>query len=596
MMSDNLIPKIKDDEWFANLIERRLEENKNCENESYRRMNEAVLESAIDFRLKYLNSMKSDSRKDMIKRIMEICKQNGFIPQYESSGAPAFNANEVKLSPDGKFVACLNAHNVILLPAKELPLTWIKVTHPERMAWKTNVSFSPDLSKIAILYRVYNRNQDNEQYTDLQIWDIAEIKILKSEKVFHQSNAISWSADGNRIAYQKQENEICIYDFSDGKEILSIQQSASAICLDDSGTEILLLDWDIKIINIESQEEKFKEKAPISLHNPEPLFKNGYFYVLTDGEVLKIKEKMERIELDDVISPEYFDVRRRSLKNFHLKIENENVIMYDHFSEYILSDTLEVKKIRKDSYVPINQNKVRQEQEKRISAREEIKIGQTTYITYSNLIIGFEIAEEKETYVKYNYRKYIFDSLPENFWDKLVIHESIKQYEKVSADNLDGEFQAFRDSFSDVERAPFKKGEVYLRQTGEAVLIKDTSLFIDLFSIRSSFIKKIESDDPSNEYYLDEKDNLYCVNPSSRNVEKIADNASSSDFQLDKITRISGSSWPKIYIIEKESLGFGKCQLTIFIQSAPMQKIAPMTGVCPSHSHNVCIFSGKIYW
>jgi len=74
MPKESLIAKIKDDEWFVSLIERRLRENKECEDETERRMNEIALISSIDFRLKYLNSMTSDSRKEMIQKILKICK------------------------------------------------------------------------------------------------------------------------------------------------------------------------------------------------------------------------------------------------------------------------------------------------------------------------------------------------------------------------------------------------------------------------------------------------------------------------------------------------------------------------------------------
>lgn len=613
-MSDNLIPKIKDDEWFLKLIERRLEENKGCEDDSHRQMNELALMSAIDFRLKYLNSMTSLARKNISQKIMDVCRQRGFIPQYESSGAPVFTGNEIKLSPDGKFIACFDfGSSITLLPTKEF-FVWTKLINHEKEKNMSisAVSFSPDSSKIAILY--WNSQLKNG---NLQIWDIAELSLLISEIVdeYVTEKTLSWSTDSRRITYQKKEKEICVYDFVDKKTIY-LDHSAPAVCLNDCGTKILLLNGSyggrkgtIVELDVESGKELLNKEAEVSLWNPEPLFKNGQFYVLTAGVILKIGEEIvEIIEPDSVISPLNFK-NKSNFRDFKLEIENENLIInanaWHEKLDYIISDTLDVKQIRilpewlKDMNVKANKSKINEitsDLKKRYNDLNYKEAGdnQTVYITNSDSIIGFELAYEDETIIKWNYREYVFEDQPTFNRFQKVPPEFMEEYEKISADNLDSKFQ--KENRFGIYPKDHENRKMYFRETGETVTIKDASL-IKFVTFNNHEYKKIKADDPSKEYYLDGENNLYCVNPFSKSVVKIAENEPIFDCSLNEI-KITGSDWPKIYVIGKEtSLIIGESQpKKVFIQSAPMQKIVPINSIIPSSINSICIFSNKIYW
>jgi|GEM_PF-5309688 hypothetical protein len=669
-MSENLIPKIKDDEWFLKLIERHFEKNKRCEDDSHRQMNELALMSAIDFRLKYLNSMTSDARKGMSKKIMDVCRQNGFVPQYGSSGAPAFTGDKVKLSPDGKIIACFDiGGSITIIPTKEF-FVWAKLFRHEKEKRISDISFSPDSSKIAILY--WNDHLKNRS---LWIWDIAELRVLISEEVdeYITEKTLSWSADSRKIAYQKKETEVCVYDFID-KKTVSLNQSAPSICLNDCGTKILLLNGcyvgrkgTIVVLDVESGEELLNEKAEISLWKPEVLFKNGQFYVLTAGVILKIEEKkVEIIEPDEAISPLNFK-NHEFCGNFELKIENENRIINANTGieklNYIISDTLDVKQIRSfpelsmymdtkaDDLEEIDEIISNLKEKHIILNYEETRDNQTVYITDSNSIIGFELADEGETYIKWNYREYTLEDCPTFHRFQTVPSKLMESYEKISVNNLDGPFQT-HNRFS-LSPTNYKR-KLYFRETGETVTIKDSSeikfiAFENLERMKNAFRKKtdgekiayivdavniseqiyhlpargqeekemvilsknsndvdiisiphgnrIETDDPSKEYYLDKKNNLYCVDPFSKSVVQIAENEPTSDCPLNEISYIAGFDWPKIYVTEEEANREMEDQpKQVFIQLAPMQKITIMNDINLSSVNNICIFSEKIYW
>jgi len=535
-----------------------------------------------------------------------------------------------------------------------------------------DVAFSPDSSKIAILYT-----------TSLHIWDISELRfqILDNVELLTTVNTISWSADSKRIAYVKQKNEqekeICVYDIHEKQSVLSlpISYSVSTTCLDSHGTRILLLERDtfrgnersstIRIIDIASGKEINNISSSVSLNDSEALFKGEEFYVLTDGRVLKIKDKEEVINLDEVISPissqkfkNEFDLLQfySPTSDYHeLELKNENIIVHGREIDYILSDTLEVREIRQriHQYYPSNDTVDEKEitefwtkaEEKYIryeSNHQEDESGQTVYLAGKGQINGFEKVEENDRYIKYNFRPYIFDVPPKDLMYSLVIPPKfMKSYEKISFDNLSGEFR----EDSSIHPQPYFQGrKVYFRQTGQEVPIKDSSMFkiidshnlpwyrrkfkkvingdknvyildeenismvihhsqiggkerlvlsedgIEIKPLRSG-TKTIRSDNPANDYCLDEENVLYRMDPFA-NYEKIADDSTSPNCSLGEIKWISGSTWPKLYVIDV----IGKNTPEAFIQSAPMKNLTVMEDIHLTCPQNLCIFSGKIYW
>jgi hypothetical protein len=545
MSQESLIAKIKNDEWFISFIERRLKENKELTDEMEHSMNEIALLSSIDFRLKYLNSKISESSKETIQKIMEICKENGFIPQYESSGAPAFLSGRVELSPDGIFTACFSNDGIVIFPGRELPLCWTKLTlgiSSEINSHNIEIFFSPNSSKIAILHA-----------TTLHIWDVAELKFQKSVNLNFRTastiNTISWSEDSKRIVYveknESEKYEVCVYDIHEDKNVQSIpaSSSVSATCLDNQGMNLLLLeDSTIRIIDVTTGNEINTMDSPVPLIDSEALFKDEGFYVLTNGTILKIKDEIEIINSDDFLSPvsqKFVRLYNQGMFDFQpspscygLIFENGNLIIHDTHDEcnkvdYILSDTLDVKKIQrclhdsrfndKSEISKTDEDEISDfltQAEKRYISYESVKNadqdGQTVYLVAHGQIIGFEKIEENDRYIKYNFRKYIFSNPLGNLYGLVIPPEFMKPYEQISSENLNGEFRDDMLIQRDLQIRPHSGKKMYFRKTGTDVLIEDSSMFkFCSFSIsfndllyRYKFQKGINGD--KNVYILDD--------------------------------------------------------------------------------------------
>ena len=512
MSQKSLIAKVKDDEWFMGFIERRLKENKELTDETARSVNEMALLSSIDFRLKYLNSK---SKQSEIDEIVEICKKNGFIPQYESSGAPAFSSGRVELSPDGIFAACFSNDGIVIFPGRELPLCWTKLTPGilgEINSRNMEIFFSPNSSNIAILHAA-----------TLYIWDVAELKFQKSVNLNFQTvsaiNSISWSEDSKRIVYVKKNEqekyEVCVYDIHEDKSVQSIpaSSSVSATCLDNQGMNLLLLEAStIRIIDVTTGNEINTMESPVPFIDSEALFKDDGFYVLTNGTILKIKDEIEIINSDDFLSPvsqKFVRLYNQGMFDFQpepscygLIFKNGNLIIRDPHDEcnkvdYILSDALEVKKIQRrlhDSQFNDNAEISKADEgeisdflakaEKKYisyeSAKNADRDGQIVYLLADGQIIGFEKVEENDRHIKYNFRKYIFPNPLGNSLNGFAIPpEFMKPYEQISSENLNGEFiddMRIRGNLQ-VHLLTRSGKEEHFRQTGADVLIEDSSMF-----------------------------------------------------------------------------------------------------------------------
>jgi hypothetical protein len=510
MSQESLITKVKDDEWFIDFIERRLKENKELTDETTRSMNEIALLSSIDFRLKYL---KSKSKQSEIDEIVKICKENNFIPQYESSGAPAFSSGRVELSPDGIFAACFSNDGIVIFPGRELPLCWAKLTPgitSEIYSSDMEISFSPNSSKIAILYA----------NTCLHIWDVAELKFQKMVNLnfLTTMETMSWSEDSKRITYVKKDEqekyETCVYDIHEDKNVQSIptSSSVSATCLDNQGMNLLLLeDSTIRIIDVTTGNEINTMDSPVSFIDSEALFKDDGFYVLTNGTILKIKDEIEVINSDNVLSPvsqKFTRIYNQNMFDFKpnpscygLIFENGNLIIHDNENrfdsiDYVLSDTLEVKKIQRRSHDSRCNGKVEiskadedeisdflAKAEKKYISYESVKNanqdGQIVYLVANGQIIGFEKIEESDRHIKYNFRKYIFSKPLGNLYGLSIPPEFMKPYEQISSENLNGEFPDEMLIQRDLQIRPRTHSgkNTYFRQTGTDVLIEDSSMF-----------------------------------------------------------------------------------------------------------------------
>ncbi|WNY23646.1 hypothetical protein MmiHf6_09550 [Methanimicrococcus hongohii] len=589
MSQKSLIAKIKDDEWFLSLIKRRLRENKEESDETERFMNEIALLSSIDFRLKYLRSM---SREEMIQNILEVCKENGFIPQYDSSGSPSFYGHRVELSQDGTFTACFSDDGVVIFPSRELPLCWTKLilkkgfnnANPSDMG----VSFSPDSSKVAILY-----------VNVLHIWDVSELRVqrlenLNSENVNLENvnlptiNMVSWSADSKRISYVKQkceqEFEICVYDIHEKRIVQSIPTSypVSTTCLDNQGTNILLLgDSAVRIIDVVLGEEINKMNSLVSLDDAEALFKNEEFYVLANGIVLKIKDKLEMINPDGLIFP--ISQKIEKMYNSHmfdsivdvscrgLKSTDENLIMYDRSVQcnpvdYILSDTLDVKMIQRQQW-PQYDSEFNEDDEAEFL--EFLSNAEKKYIPYGSA---------KNVYLRQTKTEaMIEDSSMFKLIDFSFLHRFQPKFQKKIINKGRNVYVWDDNDISSLIGFAYCSGNERLILSEEGIEIKAIPIG-----------NKIKSNDPFNDYYLDGENVLYCVDPFA-NCEKIADDSTFQHCSLNEIKWISGSTWPKIYVI-------GKDKSESFIQSGPMQNLFPLEDIHLSCPQNICLFSGKIYW
>jgi WD40 repeat protein len=118
----------------------------------------------------------------------------------------------VTYSPDGTLLAVSGFHEVLLHKADGSELVARLVGLSERIE---SIAFSPDGKLLAVAGGAPGR------FGEIQVWDVAKRKLKLSQSVtFDTVYGVSWSHDGNKIAYGAADNTVRVLESATGKQVL----------------------------------------------------------------------------------------------------------------------------------------------------------------------------------------------------------------------------------------------------------------------------------------------------------------------------------------------------------------------------------------
>ncbi len=139
---------------------------------------------------------------------------------FKLTAAPTYVAPPVisamTFSPDGKLLAVSGYHEVLLLAGAESNIVARLVGESPRIE---SLAFSPDGKRLAVAASAPAR------FGEVQIWDPATTgTVLAAEKSFKVATdsiyGISWSPEGERLAFGCADKSVRIITAADGKEVL----------------------------------------------------------------------------------------------------------------------------------------------------------------------------------------------------------------------------------------------------------------------------------------------------------------------------------------------------------------------------------------
>jgi WD40 repeat protein len=118
----------------------------------------------------------------------------------------------VTFSPDGQLLAVSGYHEVLLHKADGSELVGRLVGESERIE---SIAFSPDGKRLAVAGGSPGR------FGEIQVWDVAKRKLRLSVSVtFDTLYGVSWSHDGEKIAFGCADNTVRAIESDTGKQVL----------------------------------------------------------------------------------------------------------------------------------------------------------------------------------------------------------------------------------------------------------------------------------------------------------------------------------------------------------------------------------------
>ncbi len=118
----------------------------------------------------------------------------------------------VAYSPDGKLLAVSGYHEVLLHKGDGSGLVARLVGESERIE---SIAFSPDGKRLAVAGGSPGR------FGEIQVWDVAKRKLRLSVSItFDTVYGVSWSHDGDKLAFGCADNTVRAIDSTSGKQVL----------------------------------------------------------------------------------------------------------------------------------------------------------------------------------------------------------------------------------------------------------------------------------------------------------------------------------------------------------------------------------------
>jgi mono/diheme cytochrome c family protein/roadblock/LC7 domain-containing protein len=140
------------------------------------------------------------------------------IKVYDLEHPPVYTTPPVvtsmDYSPDGSLLAVAGYHEVLLHKADGSEIVARLVSAADRIQ---SVAFSPDGRLLAVAAGLPGR------MGELQIWDVAERRIVTTVQATYDTvYGVSWSPDGNTVAFGCTDNSVRAIEAMTGKEVLRV--------------------------------------------------------------------------------------------------------------------------------------------------------------------------------------------------------------------------------------------------------------------------------------------------------------------------------------------------------------------------------------
>jgi WD40 repeat protein len=137
-------------------------------------------------------------------------------PLVDMAHPPVYRAAPVvtalDFSPDGALLAVSGYHEVLLHKADGTGIEGRLVGLSERIE---SLAFSPDGKRLAV------SGGSPGRFGEIQVWDVAELELLLSAPfTFDTLYGVSWSPDGQKIAFGCGDNTVRAIDAQTGKQLL----------------------------------------------------------------------------------------------------------------------------------------------------------------------------------------------------------------------------------------------------------------------------------------------------------------------------------------------------------------------------------------
>lgn len=137
-------------------------------------------------------------------------------PRVDMAHPPVYQAAPVvtalAFSPDGALLAVSGYHEVLLHKADGTGIEGRLVGLAERIE---SLAFSPDGKRLAV------SGGSPGRFGEIQVWDVADRKLLLSAPItFDTLYGVSWSPDGQKIAFGCGDNTVRAIDAQSGKQLL----------------------------------------------------------------------------------------------------------------------------------------------------------------------------------------------------------------------------------------------------------------------------------------------------------------------------------------------------------------------------------------
>jgi hypothetical protein len=161
-----------------------------------------------DFDIRVIEKWIAQGAKDDTPASARIVIDAEHPPVY--TNAPVITS--LDFSPDGNILAVAGYHEVLLHKPDGSGLVGRLVGMSERIE---SVAFSPDGKWLAV------SGGDPSRFGELQIWDVAKKSLKLSVPItFDTVFGVSWSPDGNKIAFGCADNTLRAVDAQTGKQVL----------------------------------------------------------------------------------------------------------------------------------------------------------------------------------------------------------------------------------------------------------------------------------------------------------------------------------------------------------------------------------------